>query len=65
MFSDWTKAVHSFRNTANLYRETIVSFVYEGQQDAVISFTIARYCEHISLENEPFYYLDYCMIDCA
>jgi hypothetical protein len=45
--------------------KTIVSFMYKGQQDVVISFMIGRYFEHISLESEPFCYLDYCMIECA
>jgi len=45
--------------------KTILSFVYKGQQDVVISFMIACYFEHIPLGNEPFYYLDYCMIECA
>jgi hypothetical protein len=45
--------------------KTIVSFMYKGKQDVVISFMIARYFEQIPLESEPFCYLEYCMIECA
>jgi hypothetical protein len=56
----------AFLGTPQICAEkTIVSFMYKGQQDVVISFMIARYFEHISLESEPFFYFDYCMIECA
>jgi len=56
----------TFLGTLQICAEkTIVSSMYKGQQDVVIRFMIACYFEHISLENEPFCYLDYCMIECA
>jgi len=56
----------TFLGTLHICAEkTIVSFMYKGQQDVVISIMIARCFEHISLETGPFYYLDYGMMECA
>ena len=45
--------------------KSIVCFMCTGRRDVVISFIIVRHFEHISLESEPFSYLDYCMLECA
>jgi len=56
----------TFLGTLHICAEkTIVSFIYKGQQDVVISIMIARYFKHISLESEPFHYLDYRVMECA
>ena len=61
-FALFTCLVHgqnlfTFLGTLHICAEkTIVSFMYKGQQDVVISVMIARYFKHILLESEPFHY---------